>query len=260
MLTRSPSAPEVLAIWERGRRLHPLDQALMLLSVAAPDVPSGSLADLSIGRRDDLLLTLRAWLFGPRLQSMADCPSCGERLELDFDVDDIRAAQADAGDVHPTGSLRAAVDEDGWSTLVAHAVTIRYRLPNSRDQAFMARGASDGPAERTLLARCVLEARQGEDVLAADALPDAVVETLAEAMEAADPQADVRLDLTCPQCAIRWQAPFDIVTYLGREINSWAHRILGDVHVLARAYGWRETDILALSPDRRQFYLQMVQG
>jgi len=33
---------------------------------------------------------------------------------------------------------------------------------------------------------------------------------------------------------------------------------LSDVHTLARAYGWRERDILTLSPTRRQFYLNMV--
>jgi hypothetical protein len=33
---------------------------------------------------------------------------------------------------------------------------------------------------------------------------------------------------------------------------------LREVHTLAWAYGWREADILAMSPARRQFYIELV--
>jgi hypothetical protein len=77
-------------------------------------------------------------------------------------------------------------------------------------------------------------------------------------MAEADALGDVQLALTCPQCGHEWQAPFDIASFLWTEINAWAHRTLQDVHELARAYGWREADILALSPWRRQVYLEMI--
>jgi hypothetical protein len=51
---------------------------------------------------------------------------------------------------------------------------------------------------------------------------------------------------------------FDIASYFWDEINAWANRILREVHILASRYGWSERDILALSPWRRQFYLDMV--
>jgi hypothetical protein len=34
--------------------------------------------------------------------------------------------------------------------------------------------------------------------------------------------------------------------------------VLGDVHELARAYGWSEPEVLALSPWRRAAYLALV--
>jgi hypothetical protein len=37
-----------------------------------------------------------------------------------------------------------------------------------------------------------------------------------------------------------------------------AQRLLMEVHLLARAYSWRESDILAMSPARRNAYLQQV--
>jgi hypothetical protein len=34
--------------------------------------------------------------------------------------------------------------------------------------------------------------------------------------------------------------------------------MLYDVHALASAYGWREADVLAMSPMRRQVYLELA--
>ena len=84
------------------------------------------------------------------------------------------------------------------------------------------------------------------------------MDRVAEAMAQVDSQADVQLDLVCPSCGHQWQATFDIVSFFWSEINAWAYRVLHEVHTLASAYGWREADILALDPGRRQFYLQLV--
>jgi hypothetical protein len=79
-------------------------------------------------------------------------------------------------------------------------------------------------------------------------------------MADADPQADVRLALDCPACGHNFLAAFDVAAYLWSEVNAWAYRLLGEVHSLASAYGWREEDILAMSPWRRRVYLEMVGG
>jgi hypothetical protein len=79
-------------------------------------------------------------------------------------------------------------------------------------------------------------------------------------MAEADPQADVQLALSCPDCGHSWLAAFDIVSYFWSEVNSWAQRLLGEVHTLASFYGWSERDILAMSPVRRHIYLDMIGG
>ncbi|MGH8523199.1 MAG: phage baseplate protein, partial [Gammaproteobacteria bacterium] len=76
--------------------------------------------------------------------------------------------------------------------------------------------------------------------------------------ERADPQSNLQISLTCPACGHCWEALFDIVFFLWAEINHWAERTLRAVHLLARAYGWREADVLAMSPTRRQMYLGMA--
>jgi hypothetical protein len=77
-------------------------------------------------------------------------------------------------------------------------------------------------------------------------------------MAACDPQAEVLLDLNCPACGHGWQALFDVVAFFWAELAAQAKRLLREVHTLARAYGWREADILGMSARRRQFYLEMV--
>ena len=81
---------------------------------------------------------------------------------------------------------------------------------------------------------------------------------VSDGMEEMDPQGDILLDISCISCGHSWKIVFDIVTFFWTEIDAWAHRILREVHDLAKAYGWREADILAMSPWRRQIYLEMV--
>jgi hypothetical protein len=51
---------------------------------------------------------------------------------------------------------------------------------------------------------------------------------------------------------------FDIISFFWKEIDHWVKHLLLDVHVLAKAYGWSENDILEISPWRRRIYLEMI--
>lgn len=242
----SPSAAELLTLWERGHALPRARQALLLLAAGWPDDTGAALAQVPIGQRDDRLLALRAHLFGPRLESVVACPACGETLELDLAVDALRAPAPDSR------AEPLAVDADGYA--------VRFRLPTTEDLLHASETVGDGAGPIEVLARCVVEARHGEAPVAPEALPDAVVAAVAAQMEAADPQANLHLDLTCPACAHGWQSVFDIVSYLWVELDAWAGQMLREVHTLARAYGWHQADILAMSAARRHAYLTLVHG
>jgi uncharacterized protein (UPF0212 family) len=243
------SAWELLDVWERGLAQPPVQRVLTLLAAADPEAPPDALAALSIGQRDARLLTLREWTFGPQLVSLATCPGCSERLELTFNVADIRVPSPSQG--------------EGWEgvetlSLSAASHEVRFRLPNSLDLAAIAEHEDVTATRRLLLERCLLGAQHDGEEVALDQLPDGVIDALVKRMGQADPQADVQLDLSCPACGHQWQAAFDIASFFWSEINAWAYRILREVYILASAYGWREADILAMSPWRRQLYLEMV--
>jgi hypothetical protein len=235
------TASELLDVWERGLA-RPLPQrVLALLAAAHPEASVEDLAKLPIGRRDGHLLQLRERLFGPQLTAVTQCPTCGEQVESTFRINDIRLADGPvAGGMH-------SAQIDGYSA--------SFRLPNSADLLAL---TDPRTARETLLARCLAEVRNANgEALTVESLPDQVVAAIAAQMAAADPQADIELRLACPACDHRWPAMFDIASFLWKELHAWALRTLRDVHSLARAYGWREADILALSPTRRQAYLDL---
>ena len=59
---RALSGQDLLYIWETGLRQHPLNQALIMLSLALPDLTREELALLSVGQRDGHLLCIREQL------------------------------------------------------------------------------------------------------------------------------------------------------------------------------------------------------
>ena len=266
---RSLSASELLNIWEWGRTQPSWSKALRLLATACPETTVDMLSKLSIGQRDTLLLTLRERTFGSQLVSLAVCPSCGERLELNFQIEDIRVTPP----AEPVEMLVLNVSD----------YEISFRLPNSLDLMAIAASsyteaehkahATRSPVQQSfasashehlanaqdiLIGRCLLKAACKGEELAVHQLPPNLLDVVVEQIAQADPQADVQLALTCAACGHQWESLFDIVSFFWTEINAWVTRILQEVHILASAYGWREADILAMSPRRRQLYLEMV--
>jgi hypothetical protein len=239
---RPLSVHELMGVWERGLASRSCERALAILSAACPESPPADLALVSIGRRDAGLLTVRQWAFGPDLAVLADCPHCHQPLETMLRVEDLRV---------PAESMAQA-------SMTFGRYVLRCRPPNTADLL-----ACDGPevgSTRRLFASCVMEALRDTELISAEDLPDELVRAAVERIAALDPQADTRINFSCPDCRHGWSEVFDIASFFWTEIDAWARRMLRDVNVLARAYGWGEHDILALTPMRRQMYLAMAQA
>lgn len=242
-----PSTQHLLSAWEAGRaEPHPVRRGLALLAAAFPDVSQAILAELSIGERDARLLALRERAFGSRLNAVVVCPQCGERLELQVNAADLQAAQ-------PSDTARTlSLQMDDYELV--------FRVPNSADLTALGGITEINVGRQKLLERVIQQATRQGQVISVESLPQSIVAALEEEMAAADPQGEVLLDLNCQSCGNHWQALFDVVSFLWNEVDAWAIRLLQEVHSLARAYGWREADILAMSPWRRQCYLEMLIG
>jgi hypothetical protein len=238
---QSLTPEKILALWEIARPQHPLDRALTILAAASPGVARDTLAELSIAERDARLLHLRTLLVGSRAEGFAECPRCAERLEFSFDTADF---------VAPTEVSKSAQE------VALQGRCVGFRLPSSRDLAETVAAPDAREALRRLVERCLLP---NDKVWPNESdLPDELVESLSRAMLAADPRAEIVLDLNCPACAHRWNLLFDVAEFFWTEIGAQARRLLREIDALARAYGWTEREILDLPPQRRQTYLELI--
>jgi hypothetical protein len=235
---------DLLALWESGRMLHPLDQALLAVRSAFPETRDGGAADWPLGRRNRALAELRCACVGPAIRGWTVCRKCGEKIE--FDLDGRALADSEAPDQDAT------IVFDGRS----------YRLPSSRDLARIVSERDPQRASILLLEQCLTSGslEPGETASREAGWNEGDLEAIGERMAAADPLAEIMLQFDCPTCGDSFQESLDLAEFLWAEIEAQARRLLREVHTLASAYGWSEEQILALKRARRELYLEMVRA
>ncbi len=238
---RTPSAAELVRVWELGFDRAPWYRALLLLAPAFPDRTFDELAQLSIGERNVRLVALRVLLFGPSVEAAVACPRCAAPLEFGFDL---LAMCPDAAAPLEHRASEFFVEADG--------TMLRCRAATSSDLAAVA--SADSSSSRDALVRRLIVSATGSDDAAIDA--GAAMERIGDALANADPYADTSMAFQCAACAHEWNAPFDIAAFLWTEITSQVYRVLEDVQRLAKTYGWSEGSILAMTGLRRRFYLE----
>jgi hypothetical protein len=241
---RPLSVKEMIGVWEDGNYRSPIDQALLLLHAGAPDDSLPDLAKLPVGERDRRLLELRERTIGSRLSCSVECPWCGEDLQFEFDTRQILQSPSACA----TEPLTATVED----------ISVTFRLPNTEDLVEALSCSSIEERRAQLLERCILEIRKDRSSLPVGDVPESAIQKICQLMASSDPQADVQFGMQCSSCNKSWQAPFDIGGFFWKEIAVRAQRALSEVHVLATAYGWSESDIFEMSSARREFYLQRV--
>ena len=221
---------DLLSLWEAAQDLHPVLRPVALLRASGSDE---ALEQLPIGTRDRRLLALRERCFGRWYESVVDCPHCGAAVEATFETP-------------PTAGEPATTRR----TLHVDGIDVEYRLADTTDLAAIAGCGDANEGRARLAARCVTGI-DGE-------LSEAVIATLSDAMAEADPDADLRMAITCPECGHQWDSLFDPASYLWSELQAGAMRVLREVDALASAYGWSEREILEMPRARRRAYLALV--
>jgi hypothetical protein len=235
-----PTDGQLLDTWERASGLdHPARAATLASALSDERLPVSAL-DMPIGRRDATLFDVRRVLFGSILAATVRCPRCQEMVELDVDL----GAILPAAPKNPSDTVDVTVGD--WNVAV--------RPPTSADLIAV---AAD-PTPIALLGRCIVAVQHAGERAEVGSLPGAVVDEIEAAIAAADPAADIQLELSCAACGIVWSAPFDIATFLAAELDAWARATVREVAALGRAYGWTEPESLALTPERRRLYVELA--
>jgi len=240
---RAFSASELLDVWERGQSQHPLDRAITLLAASCPEKSSQELVKLSLGQRDTLLFRLRQLIIGPHLETYSACPACGMELELVINIKDLL-------------DNTVGPEKTEWVESLGE-YSIDFRLP---DSAFLADCLNSGvsPGSEALLKRCVLRITRNGENIDFEEIKGKISDELIARMAQIDPLSEVQITSTCSSCSHHWTQTLDILSFFWTELGIQVNRLMDQVHTLARAYGWRESEILSLGQWRRQYYLDRV--
>lgn len=237
----APTAAALLRAWERGAAEAPPDRAASLLHSLGTVAASVPTDQLTVGQCDTWLFELRRTMFGELLDVVATCPACQSEVELTLALGELQPP-VQQGPVPPL-----TVEASGYKLLC--------RVPRNEDLGALARGGQEVTL-RDLLEQCVIEVSSpGGLPVALRDLPEAVVEMIIETLAESDPGACTALRMQCP-CGNEWADELDIRTMVWNDLTEWVGRTLTEVHCLARAYGWSETEILAMTGWRRRWYLE----
>ncbi|WP_444997845.1 T4 family baseplate hub assembly chaperone [Aliikangiella sp. IMCC44359] len=240
------SAEKLLAAWEQGLDRPILEKVMILLMASYPEIKPDTFLNMSIGQRDQYLFKLRQSLFGQQLFNSVNCPQCEERLEWENKVSDFLAVENDFSKLQDS----LFIEVEGYKVF--------FRLPNSIDISSVLLINDLNLSEQYLLQKCIKKSEyQGSECKLED-LPEKIYQELSQAIERLDSQAEILINLKCPECSHQWDVVFDIANYIWSDLNDWSVQMLQSIYRLAAAYGWSEKEILSLSPLRRQLYLGML--
>lgn len=259
---------------ERGATLAPLTGALeqrlfeeLTHRRPWPDVVSAALAigfqrvagevasvrvidALAVADRKYLMLLLTRSLLGDAFWASVSCAACQGWFDLEIQRSALPVKVAAPG--FPFVELE----------LAGHR--LKVRVPTGEDQRWLASAELDSEWHlvQGLVARCIVSVN-GEPHAPTDApraellaaLDRETLERIESALDDLAPDVGTVVTTTCPECNSR-----QIVDVDPFAVAQWNERDLyREVHAMAVAYHWTETDILALPRARRRLYLNLIE-
>lgn len=236
-----PPTAQLLDAWERALADHAGERALRVLEVMCDD--GGERLDhCSPGQLNRLVLAARSVLFGDTCDTVAECPGCCAHLEASIPL-------AELANDESTGPAARE--------LTLGQLRVIYRLPTWRELCTLTDQSVDSAAGE-LLESCVTSIESGAGALVLSDVDTSTRQAIDEAICAADVDALIEVQLSCPECGQTACLPMDPGSFLWDELNRWALTTLSEVAELAVAFGWSQADILAMTPWRRQAYLSLA--
>ncbi|WP_282004262.1 hypothetical protein [Propioniciclava sinopodophylli] len=217
------TAAGIVAAWELASGLTPPRRTAALLHASGRAADEESALAMDVGTAASLLVASYAEAFGASVDVVTACASCGSQLEAEIAL--------------PLAAPGAASARLG---------DLAVRLPTLRELDLV-HGLPDAGVR--LSGWCVTST--GDDPAGFPAELDALADELAGA-------ASLHGAVVCPECGAVFDATLDPAAVLWERICADAPRLLGEVAALARAFGWSESQILALSDARRDAYLDLV--
>jgi hypothetical protein len=241
-----------------------LSRAVSRLGAMRP-IGEDAVRELLVADRQYLLLKLRQSTFGDMVRANLFCPwpSCGNRVSMEFKIDDFPVDEP--GERAPFYTMMlsfqaaGAEPEDPGDELRRR---VRFRLPNGADQEALSPLLARNEAEALslLLARTIQNLGHAsppsvEDVTALSSLARAEIEA---EMERVAPKVELTIETKCPECGRGFLVPFDLQRFFFGELRTDVDLLYRQVHYLAYHYHWAENEIMTMAGSKRQRYVELL--
>ena len=226
-------AAAILNLGETSRRESPMDWAIEALRLSSAGLSRETIEAWPLGQMDHKLVQLRERQFGSSWPSTPQCTQCGEVFELDIEPRRM--------------GFEGSAPYDGW--VPTGAVIVDGAERDVR--ALIVR-------DLLALERCRDEASARAYLGAALAVQDEALDDALEVATELDPLVNIWISTRCPECGAPQSILFDPARFLAEEIARSADRVLSEVSEIALAYHWSEDAILAMPPERRNFYRSRI--
>lgn len=227
----------ILNIWDDCVNKDQIYRGVALASLALKENDTANLMEWSIEKRDTALFHIRKALFGTKFNNITHCPNCAQTMEWELSLPDLEIPILDG----MPDNLKISIDTTDYNLFV--------RLPNSNDLL-----AND---EMRIIENCILNPDDFPDQNIDKKLPE-LVQPINDQYDKNCHASNITYKLKCIDCSHEWQGVFDILTYLWKEIDQWAKSFLNQIYLLARTFGWSETEIINMSENRRNHYLNLI--
>ena len=225
-------------------------------------VDASLVSELLVADRDYLIVMLRRLTLGPKVDCVLQCsdPNCGKLMDLMFSVDELEFERRPVEQRYVTINLRR--DAEGLEA-EGSVSSVEIRFPNGADQEDCAPlFLTDKEAAVTkLLSRCI---RRIDDCLVVDSekvagLGQAKRLELEERLGQLAPDVEIEIQASCLECQRSLDLGFDLLSFFLKELLTSIRNVERDVHYLAWHYHWSESEILAMSRQKRRRYVALVQ-
>ncbi|HEU4595307.1 MAG TPA: hypothetical protein VFS10_09210 [Pyrinomonadaceae bacterium] len=213
--------------------------------------------------RDYLILCLRSFAFGPRVDAVLKCrgSACGQPMDVSFSLDELRFEPRPVRSRFFTTQLSSPVSVERGGAR-DETQLVEFRLPTGADQEALAEVFRDDEerALQLLLARTIRRVGTFDDVDEAlvAGLPFEARREIADEMRQLSPQVEIEVEGACPECGTPCSTRFDIQSFFTAEMRGNLHGLEREVHFLALHYHWSERDILSMPRRKRLRYVELL--
>ncbi|CAH8296342.1 hypothetical protein EV196_11157 [Mariniflexile fucanivorans] len=228
----------ILEVWDYCVGKNQTIKGAALASLVLNEANHSNIFNWSIEKRDVALFHVRKMLFGNRFNNIAHCPKCKQAVEWDFYFHQMEIPIL----IDTPDNIEIPIDIPNYHIMV--------RLPNSDDLICK--------EEIQIIRKCILNLKDFPEGTFNQKIPDDLLMQINNKFNKTCKASNISYHLNCTECKHEWDVVFDISTYLWKEIDQWAKSFLRQICLLAKAFGWSELDIINMSENRRNHYLNLL--